>query len=481
MTVHPTQTDDESLTPAQVLLRQSIPAALATASTPLAMLQIIRDGAHELALPVRHGGIDYYDAEQGLLDLAAARGLQTELGHTVVEITIHHGLRGLNTLEANDEEPPPPNGLEDYDLPAGVEEPSDQIAPPTFIRPIDWPDGPIPKTPWVVNHLIPGVDVTTLGGDGGSGKTMAALQLSAALARGAPDWLGHAINPGPVVFLSVEEPQDEIRRRIARIAYRQGFERGDLENLHFWFPSNLGDCTFATPGHGGVMQATPLFRQIEAAVFELKPSLVVLDNVAAVFAGNQNDRVMVRTFVNLFRGMARASGAAILLLDHPSLSGLTNGTGRGGNMDWRNSVRAALVMEAVEGDDQARRGGVLKCVKSNYAPLAAPINLEWVDGVLSPEGTASPMERAAHDAQGEEKFLFLLDLHTRLGIDVRPSPGQLYAPKIFADHPENGGYRSHAFASIMHRLLTAGRLAVEETGPQSKRRKRLVPPQRASK
>jgi hypothetical protein len=100
--------------------------------------------------------------------------------------------------------------------------------------------------------------------------------------------------------------------------------------------------------------------------------------------------------------------------------------------------------------------------------------LEWVDGILTPEGTASPLQRAAQDSQADEKFLAMLALHTQLGIDVGPSPGPNYAPKVFAEHAEAGGYRRNAFATIMHRLQLAGRITVEESGPASRRRKRLV-------
>lgn len=345
----------------------------------------------------------------------------------------------------------------------------------TLTSPADWPDGPPPAVSWVADKRIPRGDVSTLGGDGGSGKTMAGLQLSTGVSRGASDWLGAVIEPGPVLFLSAEEPEAEIKRRIARIAARQGFPLSALRDLKFWFATDYADCTLATPGPGGVMQATPLFRAIEGACARLRPALVVLDNVAATFAGNQNDRVMVRTFVNLWRGLARASGAAVLLLDHPSLSGLTTGTGRGGNMDWRNSVRSALHLRAAEDKGEAERGcRVLEHVKSNYGPLASPVKLEWIDGVLAPQGTMSPLARAAHDSDADDKFLALLSLHARLGIDVSPSPGANYAPKLFADHSDSGSYRKDPLRAAMERLTLAGRIVVEEFGPPSKRRKRLV-------
>ena len=45
--------------------------------------------------------------------------------------------------------------------------------------------------------------------------------------------------------------------------------------------------------HGrDVLQTTELYDQIAAAVAELRPGLVILDNIAQMFAGTENDRRM---------------------------------------------------------------------------------------------------------------------------------------------------------------------------------------------
>ena len=405
----------------------------------------------------------------------AQRNAARTLGLPLDDEPPANGANGSHVAESPDDDTPPPNGIEDYGLPTtGITEPERTAAAP-LVSPPAWPKEPPPRVAWVAHNLIPRGDVSSLGGDGGSGKTMLALQLATGMARGASHWLGAVIEPGPVVFLSGEEPEDEIRRRIARVGARQGFDCDDLADLNFWFPSDFAGCTFATPGPGGVMRATPLFRSVEASISELRPALVVLDNVAAVFAGNQNDRVMVRTFVNLFRGMARATGCGVLLLDHPSLSGMQNGTGRGGNMDWRNSVRAALHMRAAEDKADADRGvRVLEHVKSNYAPLQPAQRLEWVEGVLSIEGTASPLQRAARDAQADDKFLEHLATRNRLGRDVGENRGRNYAPKIFEEMEGPGGYTSRAFAVVMERLFLAGKIELERIGPPSDNKKRLI-------
>jgi RecA-family ATPase len=446
---------------------------------PLAQLRAVKTSAKRMAVPTRHSGVHFQIIMDRLFEQAENSGIVAELGELTIATAIEKGLHDFEPEPTNGHavelDPPPPNGLEDYGLVAGgITEPEQTPAAP-FISPPSWPKEPPPRVSWVAHNLIPRGDVSSLGGDGGSGKTMLALQLATAMARGAPDWLGAVVEPAPVVFLSGEEPEDEIRRRVDRIAARQGFDCDDLADLHFWFPTDVAGCTFATPGPGGVMQATPLFRSIEAAVCAMRPGLVVLDNVAAVFAGNQNDRVMVRTFVNLWRGMARAAGCGVLLLDHPSLSGMQNGTGRGGNMDWRNSVRAALHLKAAEDKADADRGvRVLEHLKSNYAPLQPAQRLEWIDGVLSIEGTASPHQRAAQNAQADEKFIEHLETRNRLGRDVSDKAGRNYAPKIFEEMEGDGGYTKRKFAEAMERLFIGGKIELEPIGPPSDNKKRIV-------
>lgn len=84
--------------------------------------------------------------------------------------------------------------------------------PARLVTPVDWPSDPPPPVEWLAAGQIPRGEVTTLHGDGGSGKTDIALRLAANVVRGAPDWLGHAICQGPVVIVSAEEPEREVGR-----------------------------------------------------------------------------------------------------------------------------------------------------------------------------------------------------------------------------------------------------------------------------
>lgn len=381
---------------------------------------------------------------------------------------------------------PPPAGPEDYDLPpdgeregqhetstARTRQPQTETPPSAganLITPADWPDEMPPPIEWLVDQRIPRGDVTSLHGDGGAGKTDIAIQLAAACAADLGGWLGHVIQHGPTVFISAEEPEREMRRRLGLHATRDRFALSKLHRMHFWFPDDVAGAALGIADKGGTVKATPMFDAIKTSIEAVAPILVVADNVAATFVGNQLDRVQARGFVNLWRTVAHGpSKPAVLLLDHPSLSGLTSGTGRGGNMDWRNAVRSALYLHAPDDKAEAEAGvRILETAKSNYTKPGNPLRLRWANGGLVLESSGS-FERMAADADVDHTFLQLLDQVTAQGRNIGPNTGRNYAPSVFENMPGAKSITARAFARAQERLLATGRLQVESVGPPSKR------------
>ena len=227
----------------------------------------------------------------------------------------------------------------------------------------------------------------------------------------------------------------------------------------------------------GIMRPTRIMQEIAASIADLAPVLVIVDNVAATCAGNQIERLVARSYVNLWRQIAHGpSKPAVLLLDHPSLSGMTNNTGRGGNMDWRNAVRCALWLRQADDKAEADRGiRILETTKSNYGPPGNPLRLQWADGGLQLEHAPTSLHRLAKDAECDETFLRLLDEREGQGRHVSSEPrATTYAATAFAAMPNNGGFMRNAFAAAMERLLQAGKIHQIMEGSASRRRGRLV-------
>jgi RecA-family ATPase len=243
---------------------------------------------------------------------------------------------------------------------------------------------------WLATNWIPAGDVSILSGDGGGGKTTVALQLAVAVAQGLGNWLGITCESGPVIFFSGEESEPEMRRRLARVTGECGIDLDEVERLHLHF-ADPDSCVLGRAGPNSLITAMPLFENLANTALGIRPVLVVVDSITAVFGGNQNDRTHVRSFVGLFRKLARQAGCAVLLLDHPSLSGIFSGSGRGGSMDWQNATRARLHLETVKDADGASR--TLEVKKSNYGPCGQSLKLRWEEGCFVLESAASSPHR----------------------------------------------------------------------------------------
>ena len=114
----------------------------------------------------------------------------------------------------------------------------------------------------------------------------------------------------------------------------------------------------ATPARNGLIVPTKLLQRVSEAACDLKPKLLLLDNSADVYGGNENDRGQVRQFIGLLRSIAMASGAGVLLTSHPSLTGLSSGSGLSGSTAWNASVRSRLYFKraTIGKDDKAVAG-----------------------------------------------------------------------------------------------------------------------------
>lgn len=351
-------------------------------------------------------------------------------------------------------------------------------APPRalpFMRGSDFANRPIPARPWMAVYLIPDRTVTLLGGDGGTGKSLLALQLAVACATGR-EWIGRPVRKGAALYLSAEDDRDELHRRLAAILEAEGlnFEAlGDLSLL-----SLAGDdALLATVNRAtGLMVPTPLLAALDAKAAALRPAVVVVDTAADVYGGDESNRAQVRQFVGALRGLALRHATAVVLLAHPSVAGLASGSGLSGSTAWNNSVRSRLYLSRVaeQGFEPNPDARVLRTMKANYSAAGSEIGLTYREGRFVAEAPASRLDRMAATAKAERVFTKLLRQFTAEGRAVNPSGGANYAPKVFAEHPGAEGCTRRALLNAMNALLERGAIRVERTGPPSRQTTRLA-------
>jgi len=147
---------------------------------------------------------------------------------------------------------------------------------------------------------------------------------------------------------------------------------------------------------------------------------------------------------------------------------MTNGTGRGGSMDWQNATRARLHLETLQ-DEEGGTSRVLEVKKTNYGPAGEKVRLCWEDGCFVPQNEPPAASQSAAYSAVDFAYLTCLDVATAQGRRVREHAGRGYAPRVFADMPEAQGMTMRAFKAAQERLFSTGVIHNQAEGPPSKR------------
>jgi RecA-family ATPase len=347
--------------------------------------------------------------------------------------------------------------------------------PLPFINVTAWHGQPIPDREWCVLNRIPMRNVTLFSGEGAIGKSIVSLQLAVAHVLGK-DWLGALPEVGPVLVVACEDDASELHRRLSLILSHFSATFTELKDLHLLSLAGQ-DALLAAPDRSGLIKPTKLFEQLGAAARDIRSKLIVLDNSADVFGGNENDRAQVRQFIGMLRGLAIAADTGVLLTSHPSLTGITSGSGMSGSTAWNASVRSRLYMKraVTEKDEEPDPNlRVIEVMKSNYGPVGETMTVRWKEGVFIPTTPMGTFEKIAAERAADELFLKFLDRFTDQGRNVSDKPtANNYAPSTFAKDPDGKGRRKD-LAGAMSRLFAAGRIRMEPYGRPSRRITRLV-------
>ena len=278
-----------------------------------------------------------------------------------------------------------------------------------------------PPVEWMVNGWMLWSRVALLSGDGGLGKSRLALRLAAGIASGEPDWLGGIVTaqdprrrmlevngPSEVVIASWEDDLDEFDRRLAAIEKHAATDGRikfvDMaDNGPLWAPTRSGHVS-------SLASITTAGEKLRQYAEDRAASLLIIDPLAAAYAGDENVRGLVRAFLASWDAWARRSGCAVLFIGHtPKTAARTSGS-----TDWRNAVRTVWSMDyryppRSNADSLLESDGVLvlECEKRNYGPKPPVIYLDREGGVLSerqaPEWVIDP-EPTSANTNGNQKY-----------------------------------------------------------------------------
>jgi hypothetical protein len=257
-----------------------------------------------------------------------------------------------------------------------------EVAPIRWINPEEWRDKPIPPREWEVPNFIPRFEVSALYGDGGIGKTLLIHQYAICATAGVP-WIGQEVRQARVMCFFCEDSEDELQRRHADILSALTLDFSATGDRLRLASRRFMDNVLATwDRQTGRMQRLAVWDRLREAAVSFRADVVIIDTLADVFAGEEQNRIQANAFIKACLGrLAQEIGGSVIVLAHPSLSGQSSGQGTSGSTAWNNSVRSRLYLRYPKG---AAKGDLreLEGMKANYGPKGGLMKLRWNRGAF---------------------------------------------------------------------------------------------------
>jgi hypothetical protein len=254
-------------------------------------------------------------------------------------------------------------------------------------KPLDWRALSIlspPARQWIIPHWIPDAHLTLLAGQGGVGKSLLAQHIGTAVAAGR-QYLEPPTDAKRVLMWACEDDHDELWRRQGIISTALQCPIADLEDRLILHSYAGDDVTLVAPIFGK-LEVTPMLAELAAQVKLYGAQFVILDNIARLYGGNENDRHAVTLFCALVQGACYP--AAVLILGHPAKLASSEFSG---STAWEGAVRSRLYLSDRHPDEIVKPGEeavvdpqvrYLSRRKANYSDKTVR-KMAFVDGVFS--------------------------------------------------------------------------------------------------
>lgn len=328
---------------------------------------------------------------------------------------------------------------------------------------------PKPK-PFLMTGFIPSRELTLATGAGGANKSTFGQQLATCVAAGLP-MLGVDVMQGNALYITAEDDEDRLHWMQAHICKAVGASLSGLSGkLHLAsLRGRLGN-EIATFDLEGKLRPSASFSILRATIERTGARLVVLDNAAHLFAGNENDRQQVTAFVNLLYSLCQDLGATVVLVAHSNKAGDTYS----GSTAWLNAVRSQIVLSRPD-DTHDPDERILSLGKANYARQGQELRFRWHDFALRldsdlPTDTRKELAATVQASNDNELFIACLREMTKQQRAVSEKPSKGFAPLVFTRMPESRGIGKPRLEAAMDRLYRIGRIERGELwrGPDRK-------------
>lgn len=253
----------------------------------------------------------------------------------------------------------------------------------------DFSSQPAPIS-WLVKHWIQDRALIMVHGPSGGGKTFVVLDWMLSIASTIPEWCGHKINHGPIVYLA-GEGHHGLRARIAAWKHDRG-----IGHIDMWLSRHGCDLN-TTEGYHKVLQA---IRNLGVS-----PRAIVVDTLHRFLAGDENSAQDAKTMLDSCAALMEEFDCSVILVHHTGVSEEAQHRARGSSA-WRGALDIEVSVVPAKNDAPLE----LVQRKSKDSELSVPLyfNLRSVviPGWLDEDGepvTSAVIEQAEAPAKKEKE------------------------------------------------------------------------------
>ncbi|MCB8880103.1 AAA family ATPase [Acidisoma cellulosilytica] len=258
---------------------------------------------------------------------------------------------------------------------------TDDVEQPAFVlQAARLPDPKtIPPRRWLYGtHLLKGF-VSVLVAPGGTGKSSYAMAVGLCLATGNSFLGEHIFERVNVACLNLEDPIDELDRRLAALMIRHQIDETDVENRFFMHSGESRTVILAALDDDGYTVVHPDEAVLIAELKAHRIGLIIVDPFAESHTLEENSNPQMVRAAAAWRRVARAADCAVLLVHHVRKGAVADIDSARGAKALTDSARVGMLMSSMSPEDaetfgikEDQRGRYVRLddAKANLAPKA---------------------------------------------------------------------------------------------------------------
>lgn len=323
-------------------------------------------------------------------------------------------------------------------------------------------DGFIEPRQWLLGNTFARRYVSTIVADGGTGKTALRLAQAIALATGQPITGEHVFQRCRVLYVSLEDDKDEMRRRIKACCLHHKIDRAELRD-HLFPVALANGPKLATMVKGGKIEPGELGNMLTEIIQRRNIDLVILDPFIKSHGCDENDNNAIDFVAGILADLAIRFNMAIDAPHHVSKGMIDPGNanrGRGASA-FKDAARLVYTLSKMTleeakilGIEEGDRWRYVRIdsAKVNIAPAASTAN--WFRLVGVPLGNANIAYPSGDEIQTVEPWapvdLMALvnneDLRSAILAEIKNAPPHA----LYSAHPNSG--QRHVFQIFKRHL-----------------------------